>query len=90
MAFSTAANAGHHSAIRETWGLDVKLHQDTRMALLLSASNNSKLESSVQSESSVHSDNIRESFMDAYHNVTLHSIMMVRWASTFCRRLDLL
>lgn len=85
MVFSAVGNAGHRSAIRETWGRDVKLHPDTRMVFLLGATNDSRLQSSVQSESSVHSDIIQESFVDAYRNVTLKSIMMLRWASAFCR-----
>lgn len=85
MVFSAVGNAGHRSAIRDTWGQDVKLQPNTRMVFLLGTTNDSRLQSSVHSESLVHSDIIQESFVDAYRNVTLKSIMMLRWASTFCR-----
>ncbi|CAN7939355.1 unnamed protein product [Ixodes hexagonus] len=85
MVFSAVGNSAHRTAIRETWAGDAKLYPDTRMAFLLGATNDSRLQSSVQSESSAYSDIVQESFVDSYRNVTLKSIMMLRWASTFCR-----
>ncbi|CAN8014825.1 unnamed protein product [Ixodes persulcatus] len=83
--FSAAENSGHRVAIRETWGQDLRGYPATRIVFLLGATNDLRLRSTLRSESSVHSDIIQGSFIDSYSNVTLKSIMMLRWASTFCR-----
>ncbi|KAL1418302.1 hypothetical protein MTO96_005770 [Rhipicephalus appendiculatus] len=65
-------------------GRDVLAFTGNRVAFLLGAGNDSRLQSAVESEASVHGDLIQEAFFDSYRNVTLKSIMMLRWTTRFC------
>lgn len=86
MVFSAVSNVDRRNAIRGTWGRDVKTFSSNRLAFLLGNTNDAILKSAVESESSVHKDLIQEGFTDSYRNVTLKSIMMLHWASTYCSK----
>ncbi|KAH7950760.1 hypothetical protein HPB52_001419 [Rhipicephalus sanguineus] len=73
---------------QHTWGRDVLAFTGNRVAFLLGAGNDSRLQSAVESEASVHGDLIQEAFFDSYRNVTLKSIMMLRWTTRFCPEPD--
>lgn len=81
---SAMGNVDRRNAIRDTWGRDVLAFTGNRVAFLLGAGNDSRLQSAVESEASVHGDLIQEAFFDSYRNVTLKSIMMLRWTTRFC------
>lgn len=81
---SAMGNVDRRNAIRDTWGRDVLASTGNRVAFLLGAGNDSRLQSAVESEASVHGDVIQEAFFDSYRNVTLKSIMMLRWTTRFC------
>ncbi|XP_037573612.1 beta-1,3-galactosyltransferase 1 [Dermacentor silvarum] len=81
---SAMGNVDRRNAIRGTWGRDVLAFTGNRLAFLLGAGSDSRLQSAVESEASVHGDVIQEAFFDSYRNVTLKSIMMLRWTTQFC------
>lgn len=81
---SAMGNVDRRDAIRSTWGRDVLAFGANRLAFLLGAGNDSRLQSAIESEASVHGDVIQESFVDTYRNVTLKSVMMLRWTIRYC------
>ncbi|XP_077483655.1 beta-1,3-galactosyltransferase 1-like isoform X2 [Amblyomma americanum] len=81
---SALGNVDRRNAIRDTWGRDVLAFAANRLAFLIGAGNDSRLQSAIESEASVHGDIIQEAFFDSYRNVTLKSVMMLRWTTRFC------
>ncbi|XP_005449987.1 beta-1,3-galactosyltransferase 1 [Oreochromis niloticus] len=74
-------------AIRETWG-DESTFQDVRVVtlFLLGRSTDVVLNQMVEQESQIFHDIIVEDFIDSYHNLTLKTLMGMRWVATFCSK----
>lgn len=49
-----------------------------------SSANNTELQSKIDDESVLHGDIIQESFIDSYNNLTLKSIMLLKWVVSNC------
>ncbi|XP_071490679.1 beta-1,3-galactosyltransferase 1-like [Diadema antillarum] len=83
--FTVHANFEKRKAIRETWGSQ-KLIKDKRIVTLfmLGKSSNAFHQKLVELESRRHGDILMEDFVDAYHNLTLKTIMTMKWASQYC------
>ncbi|XP_026882367.2 beta-1,3-galactosyltransferase 1 [Electrophorus electricus] len=73
-------------AIRETWGEQETYGEAARLVtlFLLGHSAEPVLNRMVEQESQVFHDIIAEDFEDSYHNLTLKTMMGMRWASSFC------
>lgn len=72
-------------AIRETWG-DESIFGDVRIVtlFLLGYSTEPVLNQMVEQESQIFHDILVEDFVDSYHNLTLKTLMGMRWVSSFC------
>ncbi|KTG34023.1 hypothetical protein cypCar_00025317 [Cyprinus carpio] len=72
-------------AIRETWG-DENMFGDVRILtlFLLGYSTEPVLNQMVEQESQIFHDILVEDFVDSYHNLTLKTIMGMRWVTSFC------
>ncbi|XP_074860831.1 UDP-GalNAc:beta-1,3-N-acetylgalactosaminyltransferase 1 isoform X1 [Carettochelys insculpta] len=75
-------------AIRVTWG-SKKLWGDHQVLILFLLGQGSEREDrlealSIEDESILYGDIIRQDFMDTYNNLTLKTIMAFRWVSEFC------
>ncbi|KAL0190527.1 hypothetical protein M9458_013225 [Cirrhinus mrigala] len=72
-------------AIRETWG-DENTFTDVRILtlFLLGYSPEPVLNQMVEQESQIFHDILVEDFVDSYHNLTLKTLMGMRWVSSFC------
>lgn len=72
-------------AIRETWG-DENTFGDVRVLtlFLLGFSAEPVLNQMVEQESQIFHDILVEDFVDSYHNLTLKTLMGMRWVSTYC------
>lgn len=72
-------------AIRETWG-DENIFGDVRIVtlFLLGFSTEPVLNQMVEQESQIFHDILVEDFVDSYHNLTLKTLMGMRWVSSFC------
>ena len=88
---SAVKNFESRTAIRETWMSvnrtverkpGVKL--SIRMAFLLGETLNETLQNQVFDESEKHGDIIQEGFYDSYLNLTLKSVILLKWVSTVC------
>ena len=82
---SLPANREKRDAIRDTWGSIARNHSLTlRMLFLLGVSDGDHVETKLKSENNVYRDIIQGSFKDAYDNLTLKSIMCLRWVTQYC------
>ncbi|KAG7227542.1 hypothetical protein INR49_005357 [Caranx melampygus] len=72
-------------AIRETWG-DESTFSDIRILtiFLLGINTDAVLNQMVEQESQIFHDIVVENFIDSYHNLTLKTMMGMRWVATFC------
>ncbi|KAK0163512.1 hypothetical protein PV327_007187 [Microctonus hyperodae] len=85
---SAVANERARSAIRNTWASEENLHYDAetniKVAFLLGQSDNDTLNASIMEENYEYGDIIQEKFHDTYNNLTLKSVMMLKWVTTNC------
>ncbi|KAK6483093.1 UNVERIFIED_CONTAM: hypothetical protein FKN15_066648 [Acipenser sinensis] len=72
-------------AIRETWG-DENNFNDIKIITLFLLGQNTDLvlNQMVEQESQIFHDIVVEDFIDSYHNLTLKTLMGMRWVTTFC------
>lgn len=87
---SAVPNLDKRKAIRDTWARDLAAFGSYKLAFLLGSSNDTLLQSAVESEASLHSDIIQGDFRDTYRNVTLKSIMMLHWTTVYCSNVKFL
>nr|XP_024217476.1 beta-1,3-galactosyltransferase 1-like [Halyomorpha halys] len=80
--FSAPENFAQRNAIRETWG---SYNITTmRVAFLLGSSVNNGSQLLVEEENAVFRDLIQENFVDSYNNLTVKSVMMLKWFLSNC------
>uniref|UniRef100_A0A8D2NES6 Hexosyltransferase n=3 Tax=Passeriformes TaxID=9126 RepID=A0A8D2NES6_ZONAL len=74
-------------AIRETWG-DENNFKGIKISTLFLLGKNADpvLNQMVEQESQIFHDIIVEDFIDSYHNLTLKTLMGMRWVATFCSK----
>ncbi|XP_075868523.1 beta-1,3-galactosyltransferase 1-like [Nelusetta ayraudi] len=72
-------------AIRETWGNE-SMFPDVRVVTLFLLGRSTKpiLNQLVEQESQIFHDIVVEDFVDSYNNLTLKTLMGMRWVATFC------
>ncbi|XP_035697086.1 beta-1,3-galactosyltransferase 1-like [Branchiostoma floridae] len=82
---SAPAHVKRRNAIRKTWGNETMFpHGNVRILFALVHSDNAHLETSVQREVQTRGDIIQGDFRDSYRNMTTKTVMILRWAVTFC------
>lgn len=69
--------------IRKTWS-NQSLVTNMRVVFLLGISLNSTINDLIKQESSLYSDIVQQSFLDTYRNLTLKTLMGLKWASIYC------
>lgn len=55
-----------------------------RTVFLIGQTENNETQDQIFEESRIHNDLIQESFLDTYNNLTLKTIMMLKWINTNC------
>lgn len=87
--FTIHENFEHRKAIRDTWGSQ-KLIKGKRIVTLfvLAKSSNPYHQKLLELESKKHGDIIMEDFEDSYFNLTLKTIMTMKWAGQYCSEVD--
>ncbi|XP_066581627.1 beta-1,3-galactosyltransferase 1-like isoform X2 [Prorops nasuta] len=87
---SSITNKNSRAAIRNTWAnkdsLDTLYNSTVKIAFLLGLSDNETLNEEVVKENSEYNDIIQESFYDTYNNLTLKSVMMLKWVTANCNQ----
>ncbi|XP_055493659.1 beta-1,3-galactosyltransferase 1 [Leucoraja erinacea] len=74
-------------AIRETWGDENNFKGIQLVTLFLLGRNaDHVLNEMVEQESQIFHDIVVEDFADSYHNLTLKTVMGLKWVATFCSK----
>ncbi|XP_015121660.1 beta-1,3-galactosyltransferase 1 isoform X2 [Diachasma alloeum] len=73
-------------AIRDTWASETDSYNSTtiKVVFLLGQSDNETLNNSIAEENHQYGDLIQEKFIDAYNNLTIKSVMLLKWVTTNC------
>ncbi|XP_046681951.1 beta-1,3-galactosyltransferase 1-like isoform X2 [Homalodisca vitripennis] len=79
---SAPANFEQRTAIRDTWAS--LADHSARVAFLLGESDNATVQAKIQDETSMYEDIIQEGFTDTYNNLTIKSVMMLKWVQQNC------
>ncbi|XP_035657743.1 beta-1,3-galactosyltransferase 1-like [Branchiostoma floridae] len=78
-------NVENRRAIRETWGSENSAPGFVVKRLFaLGKTSDPKMQALVQKENEQFGDIIQEDFVDTYHNLTLKTVMCLRWVSNYC------
>ncbi|XP_057328033.1 beta-1,3-galactosyltransferase 1-like isoform X1 [Microplitis mediator] len=90
---SAVGNQKARTAIRSTWGSEQNLYYlstsssantTVKVVFLLGESTNDTLNAQILDENYEYGDIIQEKFIDTYNNLTLKSVMMLKWVTTTC------
>ena len=81
---SAVENTKERQTIRETWAKDQDELDDVRVIFMLGNSFNDTLQPNVTKESEIYGDILQESFVDTYANLTVKSLMLLKWFTTSC------
>jgi len=83
MVTSAVKHVDRRNAIRQTWGnVDLMRRYNAKLIFLLGQGRDQQ--SQIQSENQLYRDIIQEDFEDSYHNLTLKTVMGLKWMSIFC------
>ena len=80
---SEPANFAKRQAVRNTWANPVFFGQ-VRLVFMLGTTLNASLNERVRKESAYFNDIVQEDFIDAYKNLTLKTIMIMKWTAEYC------
>ncbi|XP_050708526.1 beta-1,3-galactosyltransferase 1-like isoform X1 [Eriocheir sinensis] len=84
---SAVPNFLRRRAIRDTWGSASALApSNAKLVFLLANPHNDALQTQVVEESRTYGDILQEDFTDSYMNLTLKSVMGLKWTATHCQQ----
>lgn len=84
MVYSAPEYVEARSVVRRTWANDAKKYSGNKVLFLFGKPSKSRLQSTLQFEAQQYGDIVQEEFLDTYQNLTLKTVMMLRWASHCC------
>ncbi|XP_049525180.1 beta-1,3-galactosyltransferase 5 isoform X2 [Dermacentor silvarum] len=84
MVYSAPQYVEARSVIRRTWASDARKYSGNRVIFLFGKPSTARLQSALEFESQQYGDIVQEDFVDTYHNLTLKTVMMLRWAAHHC------
>ncbi|KAL3224949.1 hypothetical protein MRX96_049403 [Rhipicephalus microplus] len=82
---SAVANGAARRALRDTWLRDAA-SPAVRAFFLLGRTANASLQEQVRAESEAFGDIIQADFMDTYNNLTVKSVVLLKWVDKNCPR----
>lgn len=77
-------NTAARNAIRGSWARDEATLKNVRVVFLLGHLQNDTQQENILEESLQHGDIIQEGFLDTYANLTVKSLMLLKWFSQNC------
>lgn len=83
---SAPNNTLERTVIRETWGNFSS--PSYKVAFLLGVTENSTLQENIEEEATIHNDIIQENFVDSYNNLTLKTVMLLKYVYAHCDKVD--
>lgn len=82
---SAVDNFDSRNAIRQSWGSESMVDNATvRVTFLLGQTENQTTQAKLFAENQLHDDIIQERFIDSYNNLTLKSVMLLKWVNNHC------
>lgn len=81
---TTAAELQHRNAIRKTWGNEAAVPGVDIVRLFLLGIKTQDANEDVLRESEQYHDIIQQDFLDTYNNLTLKTLMGMRWVASYC------
>ncbi|XP_009969634.3 beta-1,3-galactosyltransferase 2-like [Tyto alba] len=81
---TTAAEIQHRSSIRRTWGNESVVHGVEVVRLFMLGIESKGPNAVLLRESEQYHDIIQQDFMDTYHNLTLKTLMGMKWVASYC------
>ncbi|XP_078613570.1 beta-1,3-galactosyltransferase 1-like isoform X2 [Branchiostoma floridae x Branchiostoma japonicum] len=85
MVTSTPGNHKQRLAIRNTWGNESNVKGTViRTVFAVGLTQDAKMQGDLEQENGVYKDIIQEDFVESYRNLTLKTVMCLKWASEFC------
>lgn len=81
---SSVPNFNARQTIRDTWAQDASKLSNVRVVFLLGKSTNHILNAMAADESRKHSDIVQQDFLDTYNNLTIKSVMLLKWVRHQC------
>ncbi|XP_037573188.1 beta-1,3-galactosyltransferase 1 isoform X3 [Dermacentor silvarum] len=82
---SAVANGAARRALRDAWMRDAT-SPTVRAFFLLGRTANASLQEQVRAESELFGDIIQADFLDTYNNLTIKSVMLLKWVDKHCPR----
>ncbi|CAN7989056.1 unnamed protein product, partial [Ixodes hexagonus] len=82
---SAPQNYRQRSIIRRTWAKESST-MGVKVAFLIGQSPKEDGQRAILEEDLMHKDIIQANFIDAYYNLTIKSVTMVRWVTSFCSK----
>ncbi|CAF0884433.1 unnamed protein product [Brachionus calyciflorus] len=76
-------NFDQRQLIRETWA-NISLFKSIRVVFLVGLPSNKTINDLLVLEKEKYNDIVQENFIDTYYNLTLKTIMGLKWVSEFC------
>lgn len=69
--------------IRETWA-NFTINPKMRLVFILGNSSNNELNEKMANEHEIFGDLVQNDFLDSYYNLTIKTMMGLRWVSNYC------
>ena len=88
--FSAVSNFQERQAIRDSWASDTDSLPNIKVIFLLGTISNldNNLQTNVTRESDMYHDILQENFIDSYANLTVKSLMLLKWFSKSCKNVS--
>jgi hypothetical protein len=83
---SAIKNVQKRQRVRQTWGREFKNGAKTRLLFFLGDNNDTETRSAIRNESVLYNDIVHHSHFDSYNNLSIKSVSVIRWASSYCRQ----
>ncbi|KAH3770088.1 hypothetical protein DPMN_171368 [Dreissena polymorpha] len=93
LVFSVHARIDLRAAIRNTWGSEVEngswpgngsIGRSVKLLFLFGRSDSSLGNTVIREESALYGDIVQGDFRESYYNLTLKSVMGIRWVALYC------
>lgn len=81
---SAVTNFDARTAIRNSWALDQEVLKGVRVVFLVGQEVNNTHQDELIQENNVYGDMLQEGFIDTYANLTVKSVMLLKWFNINC------
>ena len=86
MVCSAVQNFAARIAIRQSWAQDTETLNYVKVVFLIGQNLNNTYQEHLEKEHEEYGDIIQESFIDTYSNLTVKSLMLLKWFTQSCNR----